>query len=243
MAVGRRMNDPRSIGFGMQLEAWVALVSDDYEAALNFAETGIGIARTPLDRANAVNAKNAALVLLRRPQALPMLQDWMHHCEVNDWRYMLTGIDGVYGIALVLHGEISEGIRWMEQSISKREQEGYRAAADWYSLFLCEIYLEIISGTKPPAKVIARNILTLVAVMFTAQKRICALTERVRQNPMLDPNGHHIARIEMILGRLYKIRKKRTLAIQHLTKARRIASQFGPTPMLARIEAALADLA
>jgi hypothetical protein len=96
-------------------------------------------------------------------------------------------------MALVLHGEISEGIRWMEQSISKREQEGYRAAADWYGLFLCEIYLEIISGTKPPPKVIARNILTLVAVMFTAQKRICALTERARQNPMVDPDGHHIA--------------------------------------------------
>ena len=44
------MNDPRSIGFGMQLQAWVALVGDDYHAALNFAETAMSVARTPFDR-------------------------------------------------------------------------------------------------------------------------------------------------------------------------------------------------
>jgi hypothetical protein len=47
----------------------------------------------------------------------------------------------------------------------------------------------------------------------------------------------------MILGRPYKTKKKRALAVQHLTKAKRIASQFGPTPMLARIDAELAELA
>jgi hypothetical protein len=34
-----------------------------------------------------------------------------------------------------------------------------------------------------------------------------------------------------------------TMAVHHLTEAKRIASQFGPTPMLARIDAELADLA
>ena len=46
----------------------------------------------------------------------------------------------------------------------------------------------------------------------------------------------------MILGLLYKAKKKRALAVQHLTEAKRIASQFGATPMLARIEAALAEV-
>jgi len=47
----------------------------------------------------------------------------------------------------------------------------------------------------------------------------------------------------MILGLLYKAKKKRALAVQHLTEAKRITSQFGPTPMLAKIDAALAELA
>jgi hypothetical protein len=72
----------------------------------------------------------------------------------------------------------------IEAAIVRRENEGYRRSADWWRMFLCEIYLEIISGTeKPPAKVLVRNILTLVAVMFTAEKRICALVERIRQPP------------------------------------------------------------
>jgi len=78
--------------------------------------------------------------------------------------------------------------------------------------------------------------------MLTAQRRISELVARIRQNPQLDPNGHHIGRCEMILGLLYKAKKNRTLAVQHLTDAKRIASQFGPTPMLAKIDAALAEV-
>lgn len=243
MAVGRRMNDPRSMGLGMALQAWTALISDDYAGALNFAETSISIARTPYDREGAKNAKIAALVLLRRPEAFPMLRDWMDQCATRGWHWYLAGADGMWGVALALHGELGRGIRWLQQAILRREDEGYRLAADWYRMNLCEVYLEIISGNKrPPARVLAQNLLTLLAVMFTAQKRIFALVERVRNNPQFDPNGHFIGRCEMILGLLYKARKKRALAVQHLTEAKRISSQFGPSPMLVRIDAALADL-
>ena len=46
----------------------------------------------------------------------------------------------------------------------------------------------------------------------------------------------------MILGLLYKTKKKQPLAVQHLTEAKRILSQFGQTPILARVETALAEL-
>lgn len=244
MAVGRQMNDPRSIGLGMTLRAWAALTSDDYTAALNFAEASIKIACTPFDREGARNAKVGALALLKRPGGLQMLRDWRDQASLNGWNWFLVPADGIWGGALALHGEIGRGIRWLEQSILRREREGYRAAADWYRMFLCEIYLEIISGTeKPSASVLARNILTLVVVTFTAEKRILSLVAQARQNPAIDPNGFHIGRCEMILGLLYKFKKKRALAIQHLSEAKRMVSQSGPTPILAKIEAALADLA
>jgi hypothetical protein len=53
----------------------------------------------------------------------------------------------------------------------------------------------------------------------------------------------HIGRVETILGLLYQVKNKRALALQHLTEAKRIASQFGTTPTLAKIEEALAKLA
>jgi hypothetical protein len=244
LAVGRRMNDPRSIGFGMQLLAWIALGSDDYRAALGFAETGISNACTPWDREACNNAYCSALVLLRRPEGYQKLRNFMDQAKVGGWLYMLAGCDGTMGVALAVRGELAAAIRWMEEAIAKREKEGYRVVADWYRMFLCEIYLEIISGKeKPPLHVLMRNAPTLVIVMFSAQKRVAALVARVRENPQFDPNGHFIGRCEMILGRLYKTKKKDALAVQHLTEAKRIASQFGPTPMLARIDAELAELA
>ena len=244
MAVGRRMNDPRSTGYGLFLRAWAALLSDDYASALDCAEASIGMACTPFDREGAVNAKVIALVLLRRPEAFRTLRDWMDRLAAIGWNAALAPCDGIWGVALVLHGEIGSGIRWIEQAILKREREGYLAVADWYRMFLCEIYLEIISGKdKPPMKVLLRNFFMLATVMVTARKRIPALVERVRQNSQLDPDGCHIGRCEMILGLLYKARRRPALAIQHLTEAKRILSQSGSTPVLAKIEAALTELA
>jgi len=243
MAAGRQINDPRSIGYGMRLHAFVALVSGDYDAALNFAETGMGIACTPWDQALLETQKVGAFVLLRRPQSVQMLQDFSDKCATNGWHQMASGADIVRGVTLAINGKIGAGIRSMQQAILRREQEGYQTAADLTRGYLCEIYLEIIAGNaKPSLKVIARNILTLVAVMFTAQKRILALVDKIRQNPQFDPNGQHIGKCEMILGFLYKAKKKRALAVQHLTEAKRIISQLGQTPLLARVDAALAEL-
>jgi predicted ATPase len=51
-----------------------------------------------------------------------------------------------------------------------------------------------------------------------------------------------VGRAQMTLGLLYKAKKKPALALEHLTEAKRIMSQFGQTPMLARIDAALVEL-
>jgi class 3 adenylate cyclase len=243
MAVGRRLNDRRSIGLAMQLQAWKALTSDDYEGALSFAEIGMREACAPFDREAAKSAYVAALVFLRRPEALQSLQTFMEQCANNSWAYLFAGADGPYAVALAMRGEIGAAIRWLDEAISRREHEGQRTTADWYRMFLCEIYLEVISGKeRPTAQVILRNARTLASIIFGVQSRVSSLVEHIRQNPQFDPNGHHIGRCEMILGLLYKTKKKRTLALRHLIEAKRIISQFGPTPMLARIEAALAEL-
>jgi hypothetical protein len=78
--------------------------------------------------------------------------------------------------------------------------------------------------------------------MATASTRVSTLMTRVLDNPQFDPEGHFVGRAQMILGLLYKAKKKRALALQHLTEAKRILSQFGQTPILARVETALAEL-
>ena len=170
----------------------------------------------------------------------------MDQCTANDWGLRSRRYRGIYGVALVLHGDVSAEIRWIKQAIWRREQEGYLTLADWYRTVLCaRFFFEIISGReKPPARVLARNMLTLVGVTFTAQKRICALVKQVRQNPQFDQNGHHIGQMRnrSWACSLSCQEEARALATQHLAEAKRIVSQFGPSPMLAKIDAALGGI-
>jgi hypothetical protein len=112
-----------------------------------------------------------------------------------------------------------------------------------YRYVLGDVYLQIIGGNERlPIATLLKNLPILLKVMATASARIPALMTRVLENPHFDPEGHHVGRVHMILGLLYKAKKKRALALQHMTEAKRIFSQFGQTPILARVETALAEL-
>ena len=157
--------------------------------------------------------------------------------------YFLAGTDSAVGVCKVLQGNISEGIHFIEHAILKRESEGYRVAADWYRLILGDLYLQIIGGNeKLPLPILLRNLPILLTVIVTASSHIRTLVAHVVKNPQFDPNGHFVGWANMILGLLYKTKKKHALAIQHLTEARRILSEFGPSPMLERIETGLSEI-
>ena len=109
--------------------------------------------------------------------------------------------------------------------------------------YLSDILLQIISqNDRVPLTTLLKNLPILLKVMATGSSRIAALMARVLENPQYDPEGYFVGRAQMILGLLYKAKKKRALALQHLTEAQRIISQFGQTPILARTDAALAEL-
>ena len=78
--------------------------------------------------------------------------------------------------------------------------------------------------------------------MATASSRIRTLTTRTLENSHFDSTGQHIGRAQMSLGLLDKIKKIHAPALQHLTEAKRIFSQFGQSPVLARVETALVEL-
>ena len=243
MVNGVSMNDPRSVGYATAMRALIAILSDNYEAGLEIADLGIAISRAPFERAIASSARNIALVLLNKPGALDEVGGYIAKCSENGWSLFLSGPDNLWGVGLAMNGRIDEGLRYIEQTISRRDEEGYRASADWCRLFLCEIYLDILSGAgKPSLGLFLRNFRSLASVLTFGAQRIRVLIERVRSNPQFDRDGHFIGRAEMILGLLHKAKKRKALARTHLTEARRIVSAFGPSPMLSRIEAALAEL-
>jgi hypothetical protein len=244
MQVGRVLNDPRSTRLGLWTLAFIALVSDSYTEALEYSEQSLALAITPIDRINAGASKGCALVLLRRTkEGAALLEENRQRSIANGYLGSLTASDGILGVCQVLQGNIALGIHFIEEAIVRRENEGYRTNADWYRGLLAEVYLQIIAGhEKPPTLTLLRNLPNLLKVSVTAPSRIRALIDHVLENPHLDPAGHHVGRAQMILGLLYKANKKRAFAVQHLTEAKRILSQFGQTPILARVETALAEL-
>jgi len=244
MQVGRRLDDPRSTGLGLCVLALIAFVSDAYAEALEYSEQSIALAVTPFERETALNIKGCVLILLRRTdEGLAVLEAFRRRCFADGDLYSLTTSDAILGVAKVIQGDIGEGIRLLEEAISKRESEGYRAAADWYRLFLGEVYLQITErNEKLPFTNLLRNFPILLWAMGTASRRIRTLMTHVMANPRFHPDGHVTGRAQMILGLLYKAKNKPAPATQHLTKARRILSQFEQTPMLARVDAALAEL-
>jgi len=149
----------------------------------------------------------------------------------------------MFGLYKVLQGNIAEGIHIIDDQILRQQREGYLAAANWLRLNLAQVYLEIIAGNeKPRFMVLLMNLPILLKIMITASSRIRGLMADLRKYPYYDLNSFQNGRSEMILGLLYKIKKKRALAVQHLTEGKRILAQFGQTPMLARVETALAEL-
>ena len=146
-------------------------------------------------------------------------------------------------MAKVLNGNLAEGINWIEQAILRREQEGARHFADWYRLILGEIYLQgLIGKEKPPLWIVLKNLPMLLAIRLTASPRIQKLMRHVLENPLFDPDGFRVGHAHVILGLLYKVKSKRPIALKHLTEAKRILAQFGPSQKLTRVETALAEL-
>jgi class 3 adenylate cyclase/tetratricopeptide (TPR) repeat protein len=244
MERGRVLGDPRSTGLALSLLTWIAFFQDSYSEALEYSEQALTVAITPQDRTNAVLAKGCALALLGQTEAgAPILDEVRRRCVSDGDLYRLNGNDASTAVCKILQGDIGDGIRFLEDAISRQENKGYLFLADYYRLLLCEVYLQIISGNeKLPLASLLKNLPILLKVSFTALARIHALTKRVLENRGLDASGQHVGSAHKALGLLYKVKKRRALALEHLTEAKRIFSQFGPSPVLTRVETALTEL-
>jgi tetratricopeptide (TPR) repeat protein len=244
MELGRQRNDPRSTGNGLILLIWIALASESNVEALEYSEQAAAVAVAPVDRDVALAGKGAALVLMRRlEEGLPLVKQQTDRLAADGGLYVFNISDPIVGVAKVLSGNVAEGIKSIEQAILRREHEGIRHFADWYRLILGEVYLQALIGKdKPPLAVLFKNLPILLTIRLTASSRIQKMMTHVLENPHFDRDGFRIGHAHVILGLLYKAKSKRPLALKHLTEAKRILDQFGPSQKLTRVETALAEL-
>lgn len=240
---GTVRNDVRSLGYGTAMKALIALCTDDYATALQKSEEAIQVARVEWERAIAVASRNAARIPLAAPGAAEEVEQYLEQSVRNNWTMMSSGPEAMLGIARLMQGDIAEGIRHIRKTIARREAEGNITGANWSRLYLCEVYLAILSGQGDASpRILMRNFGALMGVMLNGAKDIRDMVSRVQTHPHFARNGHYIARAEMILGLLCKAKKKKSAAISHLTEALRIIQPAGASSLRSRIEGALADL-
>lgn len=242
--VGQTTNDPRALGYGTAMKALIALISDDHQTALDIAADADELSRVEFERIIAESAKYGALVPLEGAGAIVALKEYIQRCNDRGLYLFSSTPDAMMGIALAFSGQITDGIERIEAVIKQREHVGYQIAADWYRMFLAELYMEILSGEgEASLGVLLRNLKTIGGTILFGEKRIVALIEQARTNTIFDPNGHQIGRAEMILGLTFKAKKRKEKARHHLQEAHRIIAPSGRSPMLTRIENALSELA
>src|SRR5262249_52358075 len=135
-AIGLQLKDPRPRGMGLGVLGWIALMSDDYGRALNYADECLRIARTPQERINALGVKGSALVFLQRlEEGQLVLSDVRRHLIELNWHYELNLLEPAFGVLSVLNGKMGTGIRIIESVIATTHRDGWRAAEDWAKLF------------------------------------------------------------------------------------------------------------
>ncbi|MBV8473988.1 MAG: AAA family ATPase, partial [Hyphomicrobiales bacterium] len=150
IADGRRRDDPRSLGFGLDLKAWIANICDDPQEGMSLSEAAVRLARTPFDRLTAQAALTFAEVLLRRPRAYERARDlFQDRANAGDhWRK--NSIEGGLGIAMVLRGDIAQGLKRIEKSAADRERDGYHRMSIWLWLLSADVQNDILASPERP---------------------------------------------------------------------------------------------
>ncbi len=244
IAAGTAQHDPRSLGYGFAMKALIAMVTDDHERALKMAERARRDSRVEFEQAIAEAARVSALVPLEQPNALSTIQSHIQTCQDQGWALFTVGPETMLGVALAMDGQLAEGVGQIETVIRLRDRDGAKVAADWARLYLCELYLAVLSREGGGSFwTLLRNIRSIIRISLSGEKRVAALIEQVRENPQFDDDGHYVARCNMIMGLMCKAKKQERKARQYLSSARSVVQSSGNSPMLERIDHALAELA
>lgn len=152
---------------------------------------------------------------------------------------MTGGIAAGYALT----GRLKEGVALLETAIDTSDKNGDRGNASWNRIFLAEIYIEILASQQRVALgIVLKNFGAILRGKLFGARLARALLDEAGQHPQLHSQGTSRARIDMDLGLLHKIAKRRGLARQYLEKARGPAELQGSVLMVGKIDAALAEL-
>jgi class 3 adenylate cyclase len=239
---GRARGDPRAAAIGLWLLGWLDIFDENYEDALLHGQESIQISLTPFDREIGEQVKGTALIALGKvAEGAAVLSEARGRSIANEFFYCRTATDGSVAASMVLQGDFSGGVRFLESSIKEHERTGNTFGRDFSRIILAEIYLEFLAPkAKPALSIIIRHLPFLISTALTGRRKAMKLLLAARSNTRFSSSGYLCARIDTNLGILCRLAKQNADADKHLGHARVIAEQLGAKALLAKIDAAVA---
>ena len=241
---GRQRDDPRALGIAHSILATIDLLIGNYHEAVRHSEECARTAQAPFERRMGAITKASAEIFLGDVEgSLARLLEAINIASQTGWGQMVAFGTISVGVGHVLAGRIGRGIGVLESAIAAYDAHGEIVYATFYKIALAQVYLEMLtSRERPPLSVIRRNLGMVLRVKFFGLRRVEALLQLAGRASHLHEFGTTRARINTYLGLLHKLKKEPDLARQFLEKARAPAEYHGATLLVAKIDAALAEL-
>jgi tetratricopeptide (TPR) repeat protein len=241
---GRKMNDPRAAAMGLWVLGWLDIIDERYEEAILHGSECMQVSLTPFDLEIGCQVQAVGMIGCGRvSEGAALLRAHRERAIKNDFLYCTVGIDGPFGIVMVLQGDFSGGVRFIEDSIARHDREGNSVGRDLARIFLAETYLEFLAAKQRPSFVILiRNLPFLIVTALSGWKKTLNILLSARQNGVFSSDSHYMARIDVNLGLLYKIAKRSDEARKYLMQARLVAEPLKAAALLKKIDTALAAL-
>jgi hypothetical protein len=241
---GAKINDPRALGMGLWLLGWLDLIDERYEDAFQRGEECVRVALTPFDRELGLSIVGIANIFLGRPdKGEKLLWEVRKRTSGHGFVYMSCGTDAPLGVAMVLRGAISAGLKFIEEAIDRYKRSENQMETDLARMYLAEVYIALLAPPEmPPLRVVVRNLYCLARTRATGRKKAARLLTEAGANALFVGNSHYNARINTDLGLLHKIAKRYDEAQRFLETARPIAEALGSATLVGKIDTALRDL-
>ncbi|MGA2129032.1 MAG: hypothetical protein ABSG76_23115, partial [Xanthobacteraceae bacterium] len=240
---GRAAQDPRAAAMSMHILGWLDVLDGRYQDALARGIECSRLAVTPTDRELGIALTGVAQIACgNHREGAALLWDYRHRAMKNEYRTI--GIDSMLGLAMVMAGDISGGVKFLEETIDHYDRAGDATGRCMSRILLSEIYIGFLSRRgRPHLPTLAWNFAFVVGALLVGWKTAEKLLLEVRNSQMYPGVSLYRARAEADLGILYLLAKRKDKGGEYLRRARRMAEELNIGILLQKIDAALADLA
>jgi hypothetical protein len=239
----RETGDPRGRSMGLYCLAYASAHSFDFEGAIEEAEESVRLGLSPIDRMAAETGKGLALVFLERQQeGLPILQALREQIDRMGFAQLATSVDGGIAVGLILTGELSKGVKYLEAIIDRYRDLSPQIAALGH-LTLGDVYKRMATGQ---GEVSLGTLVKNAGFVLSAGPRAAGLarkhlTEAAEAFRRVDAPAF-LAWALLDLGLVAAKKKKKADAKTYLDEAKAAAVAAEATILEAQIDEALAKL-